>query len=120
MLSRSVVSDSFDPMDCSPPGSSVRGIFPGKNTGVGFHFFLQGLIVGGWLKVDSMCYDVATTQLRMPSHMGSYLRQAPESRIAHCGQQNGWPLVAPCKCQDTPAQEEVRPWADVHLRRGQE
>ena len=61
-------------MDCSPPDSSVRGIFPGKNTGVGFHFFLQGLIVGGWLKVDSMCYDVATTQLRMPSHMGSYLR----------------------------------------------
>ena len=23
-----------DPMDCSPPGSSVHGIFPGKNTGV--------------------------------------------------------------------------------------
>ena len=27
-----------DPMDCSPPGSSVHGIFPGKNTGVGCHF----------------------------------------------------------------------------------
>ena len=24
-----------DPMDCSPPGSSVRGDSPGKNTGVG-------------------------------------------------------------------------------------
>ena len=24
-----------DPMDCSPPGSSVHGDFPGKNTGVG-------------------------------------------------------------------------------------
>ena len=23
-----------DPMDCSPPGSSVHGIFPGKSTGV--------------------------------------------------------------------------------------
>ena len=24
-----------DPMDCSPPGSSIHGIFPGKSTGVG-------------------------------------------------------------------------------------
>ena len=30
-------------MDCSPPGSSVREIFPGKNTGVGYHFLLQGI-----------------------------------------------------------------------------
>ena len=25
----------YNPMDCSPPGSSVRGDSPGKNTGVG-------------------------------------------------------------------------------------
>ena len=30
-----------DPTDYSPPGSSVHGIFPGKNTGVGCHFLLQ-------------------------------------------------------------------------------
>ena len=29
-------------MNCSSPGSSVRGIYPGKNTGVGCHFLLQG------------------------------------------------------------------------------
>ncbi|CAI9162998.1 unnamed protein product [Rangifer tarandus platyrhynchus] len=29
------------PMDCSPPGSSVHGDSPGKNTGVGCHAFLQ-------------------------------------------------------------------------------
>ena len=28
--SRSVVSDSIDPMDCSPPGSSIHGIFQAK------------------------------------------------------------------------------------------
>ena len=28
-------------MDCSPPGSSVHGDSPGKNTGVGCHFLLQ-------------------------------------------------------------------------------
>ena len=31
-----------NPMDCSLSGSSVQGIFPGKNTGVGCHFLLQG------------------------------------------------------------------------------
>ena len=29
--------------DCSPPGSSVPGIFPGKNTEVGCHFLFQGI-----------------------------------------------------------------------------
>jgi len=31
-----------DPMDWSPPGSSVNGDSPGKNTGVGCHVCLQG------------------------------------------------------------------------------
>ena len=31
-------------MDCSPSGPSVHGDFPGKNTGVGCHFVLQGLL----------------------------------------------------------------------------
>ena len=30
-----------DPMDCSPPGSSVHGNFPGKGTGVGCHCLLH-------------------------------------------------------------------------------
>ena len=34
-----------DPMDCSPPDSSVYGIFPGKNTGVGCHILLQGIFL---------------------------------------------------------------------------
>jgi len=37
------MSDSCDPMDCSQPGSSVHGDSPGKNTGVGCHFLLQGI-----------------------------------------------------------------------------
>ena len=32
-----------DPLDCSPPGSSVHGDSPGKNTGVGCHALLQGI-----------------------------------------------------------------------------
>ena len=30
-----------DHMDCSPPGSSVHGDFPGQNTRVAYHFLLQ-------------------------------------------------------------------------------
>ena len=33
----------WDPMHCSPPGSSVLGDFPGKNTGVGCHALLEGI-----------------------------------------------------------------------------
>ena len=32
-----------DPMNCSPPGSSVHGDSPGKNTTAGCHAFLQGI-----------------------------------------------------------------------------
>ena len=32
-----------DPVNFSPPGSSVHGDFPGKNTGVGCHALLQGI-----------------------------------------------------------------------------
>ena len=32
-----------DPVDYSPPSSSVHGASPGKNTGVGYHFLLQGV-----------------------------------------------------------------------------
>ena len=32
-------------MDHSPPGSSVHGDFPGKNTGVGYHALLQGIFL---------------------------------------------------------------------------
>ena len=33
----------WDPMDCSLLASSVHGTFPGKNTGAGCHFHLQGI-----------------------------------------------------------------------------
>ena len=44
-----------DPMDCSPPGSSIHGIFPGKSTGVGCHCLLrceaQDLNIEWYMKV---------------------------------------------------------------------
>ena len=38
-----------DPMDCSPPGSSLHGDSPGKNAGEGFHALLPGIFMTqGW------------------------------------------------------------------------
>ena len=34
-----------DPMDCNPPGSSIHGDSPGKNTRVGCHVLLQGVFL---------------------------------------------------------------------------
>ena len=39
----SVMSNSLQPMDCRPPGSSIHGNSPGKNTRVGCHALLQGI-----------------------------------------------------------------------------
>ena len=33
-----------DPIDCCPPGSSVHGDSPGRNTRVGCHGLLQGIL----------------------------------------------------------------------------
>ena len=43
MLMLCLVTQSYDPMDCSTPGPSVHGDYPGKNTGVGCHALLQGI-----------------------------------------------------------------------------
>ena len=64
-----------DPMDCSPPDSSVRGILlPGKNTGVSCHFLLQGIFltqVLNWVScIASRCFTKQAT------------REAPDSGMA--------------------------------------
>ena len=38
-----VMSDSWDPMDCSPPRSSVHGISRARVLEWGCHFLLQGI-----------------------------------------------------------------------------
>ena len=44
-----------DPIDGSLPGSSVPGISPGKNTGVGCHFLLQCMKVKSESEVTQSC-----------------------------------------------------------------
>ena len=57
-----------DPMDCSPLGSSVHGIFPGKNTAVSCHFLLRGIFPAQELNPCLLHLQVDSLSL---SHLGS-------------------------------------------------
>ena len=45
-----------NPMDCSPPGSSVPGIFPCKNTGGDCHFLLHGIFPTQGSNLCLLCF----------------------------------------------------------------
>ena len=58
----------WDPMDCSPPGSSVHGHSPGMNTGVGCHPLLRGIFPTQGLNLGLLhCRQI----LYRLSHQGS-------------------------------------------------
>ena len=57
-----------NPMDCSPPGSSVHGDSPGKNTSVGCHFLLQGIFR---MQGSNPGLPHCRQTLYPPSHQGS-------------------------------------------------
>ena len=66
------------PMDCSPPGSSVHGDSPDKNTGVGCHALLQGIFPIQWSNPGlPHCRRI----LYCLSHQGSYLCLTRESEF---------------------------------------
>ena len=59
-----------NPMDCSPPGSSVHVIFPGKNTGVHFYDLLQGIFLTQELNPHILCllhWQVGSLPLAPPA-----------------------------------------------------
>ena len=47
-----------NPMDCSPPGSSVCGDSPGKNTGVGCHALLHFLILHPYFQLMTLIFPL--------------------------------------------------------------
>ena len=71
-VSCSVVSDSaIDPMDCSPPGSSVRGILQARILELGYHFLFQGIFPTQRLNPGLLHCRQSLYHL---SHRGSYER----------------------------------------------
>ena len=60
-----------DPMNCSPPGSSVHEDSPGKNTGVSCHVLLQGIFPTQGLN-SHLLHLLHCRQILLPlTHQGS-------------------------------------------------
>ena len=76
-----------NPIDGSPPGSPNPWDSPGKNTGVGFHFFLQCMKVKVKVKVKS-CSTLSDPTDRSPP--GSFVRGILQARALE-----GVPLPSP-------------------------
>ena len=57
-----------NPVDCCLPGFSVRGVFPGKNTGVGCHFLLKGIFLTQGSNASLLHCQVDSSPL---NHLGS-------------------------------------------------
>jgi len=55
-----------NPMDCSLPASSVHGDFPGKNTGVGCHAFLQGNFPDPGIEMGSPALQANSLPAELP------------------------------------------------------
>ena len=95
-----------DPMDCSLPGSFVHGDSPGKNTGVGFHAFLQGIfqtqgVNSGLLHCRQiLCrYEPAILQYEIKS-----LKKKKKKRVSASQSSLGWTVTLAHK-RAAPAQK---------------
>ena len=88
-----------NPIGCSPPGSSIHGDSPGKNTGVGCHALLQGssqprdwtqvsCIAGRfftiWATREAPTMIMATINREWTRHIGSFtLHNSPGTWISY-------------------------------------
>ena len=61
----------WNSMDRSPPGSSVHGDSPGKNTGVGCHALLQGLFLTQGSNILSYVSCISRWVIYHQRHLGS-------------------------------------------------
>ena len=70
-----------DPMDCSPPGSSIHGTFPGKSIGVRCHCLLLSCSVESY---SLWPHGLQYARLPCPSPTpGAYLNSCPWSWCCH-------------------------------------
>ena len=68
-------------MDSSPPGSSVHADSPGKNTGVGYHALLQGVLPKSIIEPRSPTFQAGSLPSEPPGQ--------PKHGSAHIGFPDG-------------------------------
>ena len=85
-----------DPMDCSPPGSSVHGNSPSKNRGVGCHALLQGNLPNPGIEPRSPAFQADSLLSKPPGKptntgvdnlslfQGIFLTQESNQGFLHC------------------------------------
>ena len=76
-----------NPRDCSLSDSSVCGIFPGKNTGVGCHFLLQGILLALGLYPHLLNWQVDSLPLshqQSPLSMSAFPQIGPFLLLKYC------------------------------------
>ena len=87
-----------DPMDCSPPGSSVYGDSPDKDTGVGCHALLQGNLPNPGTEPMSSASPAMQADSLWLSHWGSPIKFTIHNVLLFCGpsirssQLSSWPV----------------------------
>ena len=83
-----------DPMDFSPPGSSVHGDSPGKNTRVGCHALFQGIFPTQGSNLSLLCllhWPAGSLPLAPPCCPASPVKDPLEKNKCHLGlTQSGW------------------------------
>jgi len=104
-----------DPMDCSPPGSSVHGDSPDKNTGVGCHALLQEIFPDQGLNPGlPQCRQT----LYHLSHQGSPVSRIRSDQIRSVAQ------LCPTLCDPTncstpglPVHHQLPEFTETHVHR---
>ena len=91
-----------DPMDCCPPGSSVHGDSPGKNTGVGCHALLQGIFLNQGSNRCLLCPCTAGTFFTTeppgkPAAAAAAAAKSLQSCLTPCNPIDGHPWDSPGK-----------------------
>ena len=102
-----------NPMDCSPPGSSVHADSLGKNTGVGCHALLQGIFPTQGLNMGALHGRQILYHL---SHRGSPLR-ADGTNISELLKQSvvveGFQLITKLGLSGYLVNELLREWSKI-------
>ena len=98
-----------DPMDCSPPGSSVHGIFPGKNTGEGCQTLIQGIFLTQGLNLCLLCL--------LHWQAGS-LPLEPLGTPNLCGTRFPWPGACQAPLSMGIFQARILEWVAIFFSRG--
>ena len=80
-----------NPINCSPPGSSLHGDSPGKNTGADYHSLLQGIFLTQWSNLDFLhCSGFFTTSATWRR------RQWHRTPALLTGKSHGWRSFVGC------------------------